>query len=303
MLSAPSRRWIVAQMCPKPARLATALAAILAMGCVASPAFALFGKAKPKADAAAAPAGSRPADPLVRKATAEQRAAAERLEPLNQATFWLRESQADPGDVEASVKLARALRAIGRFDEALQAADQAVVVGPSNVEALLENARVKIAANKAFYAVATLQRASQVAPKDWRPLSLLGVALEQSERPEEAREAYEQALVLSPDNPAVLSNMALFLAGRGDSVRAEALLRKAVARPGATAQERVNLALVLGLQGKMAEAEQMMRQDLPPEIANANLAYLRGVPEPGSAGLATARNWGALGGQQNGAAR
>ena len=52
------------------------------------------------------------------------------------------------------------------------------------------------------------------------------------------------------------------------------------AQPTSTAQERQNLALVLGLEGKSAEAEHLMRQDLPPEIADANLAYFKGTAAP-----------------------
>jgi len=86
--------------------------------------------------------------------------------------------------------------------------------------------------------------------------------------------AHHQALTLAPDNPAVLCNLAMFLAGNGDSGQAEALLRKAAGEPGATAQIRQDLALVLGLQGKLAEAEQLERQDLPPDVADNNIAYL-----------------------------
>jgi Flp pilus assembly protein TadD len=298
-------------MCPKPVRLATALTAVLALATVATPAFALFGKAKPKAEAAAKPTEARPAtaaaqspEPQVRKATAEQRTAAERMDPLGRATFWLREHQADPGDVAASIKLSQALRALGRNEEATQAAGAAIVLAPTDVEALLEDARAKIGAGQAFYAIDSLKRAQAIAPKDWRPVSLMGVALEASERPDEAKAAYDQALALSPDNPAVLSNLALLLAGRGEPAQAEALLRKAVARPGVTIQERQNLALVLGLQGKLAEAERLMRQDLPPEIANANLAYFRGAAGPASsAAVASGRSWGALEGVQGAAPR
>ena len=174
-----------------------------------------------------------------------------------------------------------------------------LVGAPRTLDALLEDGRAKIAANQGFYAIETLQRAKQVAPKDWRPLSLLGVALEQSLRPEEAKQAYDEALALSPDNPAILSNMALYFAGRGDTAQAETLLRRAASRPDAGAQERQNLALVLGLEGKMAEAEHLIRQDLPPDVAAANLAYLRGASGlPTGAVAADARNWGSLQGAQ-----
>ena len=38
---------------------------------------------------------------------------------------------------------------------------------------------------------------------------------------------------------------------------------------------RLNLAMALGLNGNLPEAEQMMRRDLPPEAADQNLAWLR----------------------------
>ena len=63
----------------------------------------------------------------------------------------------------------------------------------------------------------------------------------------------------------------------GDAPTAETYLRQAVALAGAGPAERQNLALVLGLQGKLAEAESLIREDLPPAAAAANLAYLKSL--------------------------
>lgn len=285
------------QMCPKRAPAATALAVVLALAC-ATPAAAAFwsrGKGKEAAEPArpvAAPTAEAEAAP--RRATPAERAAAERLDALARAAFWGREVQIDPLDAEAGVKLAAALRMLGRFDEAAQAAQQVQVAHPTYVEAMLEEARARIGQGRAFYGVEPLKRAQAAAPRDWRPLSLLGVAYEQTERPDEALEAFEQALKVSPENPTVLTNLALFHATRGDSAQAETLLRRAVAHPEAGVRERQNLALVLGLQGKIAEAERLLRQDLPPEVAAANLAYLRAEAEGGAA----TRSWGRLEGAQ-----
>jgi Flp pilus assembly protein TadD len=101
------------------------------------------------------------------------------------------------------------------------------------------------------------------------------VGLAQAGRTAEAKAAHAQALALAPDNPIALSNAAMFQASQGDRAGAETLLRKAVAQPGSSLQVRQNLALVLGLQGKLDEAEQIQRQDLPPQMANNNLAYLK----------------------------
>ncbi len=119
------------------------------------------------------------------------------------------------------------------------------------------------------------------------------MAYEQVSRDADAETAWRQALVLSPDNPAVLSNLAMHFAAKGDAAQAEALLRKAVARPDSGVKVRQNLALVLGLQGRFAEAEQLTREDLPPEIAEANMAYLR------AAAGGEVRSWKALQGAQS----
>jgi len=78
-----------------------------------------------------------------------------------------------------------------------------------------------------------------------------------------------------PDDPSVLSNLGLSYALSRDLVQAEMTLRKAVTPPGAEPRVRQNLALVVGLQGRFAEAETIARADLPPDLAAANVAYLR----------------------------
>lgn len=261
-------------------RAATALAALAPLAFATPVSAGLFGR-KPAAPAAAAvtqaktaaPAETASARPV--KATAAQRATVERMDPLARAAFWANEAQLDPADLEASVRMASALRGLGRYDEATAACDKVLVTDPNQFEALLEAGRSRIAAQQGFYAIAYLTRAATLAPRDWRPHSLMGVAMEQTKRAADARVEYARALQLSPDNPAVLSNLALLSAAEGDRATAETLLRRAVAQPGATARERQNLALVLGLSGKVAEAEQLIRRDLPPELADGNVAYLR----------------------------
>ena len=241
-------------MCRKLALAATALIiAPLALG--ASPALA-WGLGK-----AAAPAATQ--------------AAAERLDPLGRAAFWASQVDADPKDAEAGIKLAGALRVLGRYQEAFDAAQAVLVAQPNNIDALLETARVAVSNGQGFFAVEPARKAQALAPRDWRGPALLAVGLAQAGRPTEALAAHGQALALAPDNPTVLSNAAMFYAAQGDKAHAEALLRKAVGEPGAGLQVRQNLALVLGLEGKLDEAEQIQRQDLPPQMADNNLAYLK----------------------------
>jgi Flp pilus assembly protein TadD len=259
------------------ARIATVA---LLLGCVAMPAIAQAQAAPP-----AVASGRQPA-------TAEVRAAYERTDALSRQIFWSDQADIDPMDPIAGVKAAQALRELGRFDQAAEMAGRVLVVQPTNAEAMLEAGRAHIARGQAFYGIAALEGARDARPADWQAWSLLGAAYDQVRRPDDARAAWAQALALSPENPAVLSNMAMSAMTRGDTATAEPLLRRAVAQPGASLKVRLNLAMVLGLTGNLAEAEQMLRRDLPPEAADRNLSWLR--ERAGGTGVDQARTWGSL---------
>ena len=278
------------KICRNPALAATAVIAA-ALAPLAARAADAAAQSPPPSASAKAPAA--PAAPP-RKATVEQRAQAERLDPLARAAFWAHETDADPADATAGVRLAAALRALGQYPEAAQSAQRVLTAQPDNLDALMELARAFVGQGQGFYAIEPAKRAQALAARDWRPLSLLGVAYEQIHRNDDAAAAWRQALALSPDNPAVLSNMAMALAAQGDAAQAETMLRRAVAQPGASLQVRENLTLVLGLQGKLAEAETLLRQNLPPEQAEANLAYLQAISSrapAASPATAPARSW------------
>lgn len=247
---------------------------------------AAHAKDKPKPAPAAAAAQSART-----KASPADRAMAERLDPLARAAFWARESDVDPQDVQAGLGLSRALRALGKYEEAAAAAERLRVMAPGQEEVLLEIARAHIGRGQGFYAIEPAQQAAGLAPRDWRPATLLAVAFEQAQRDDEALAAHRQALALGPQVPAVLVNYAMFQAGHGAPAEAEKLLRTAAALPGAGAQVRQNLALVIGLQGRFDEAERLARQDLPPELVASNMAFLRAAA---AGGTTSARSWEAL---------
>lgn len=234
--------------------------------------------------------------PAAQPASAAERATYARTDALTRSVFWNHQLQINPADAEAGLGLAEALRELRQFEQSAAAAQQVLLAHPDNFDAMLAVGRAHIARGQGFYAIAPLEQARAAAPRDWRPLSLLGVAYEQVRRTEDARQIWTEALALSPDNPAVLSNMAMGMAAAGQAVEAEQLLRRAAAQPTATIQVRQNLALVLGLQGKTAEAEQLIRRDLPPEQAEQNLAWLRrqtAAAQPAAA-AGGARTWESL---------
>jgi Flp pilus assembly protein TadD len=102
-----------------------------------------------------------------------------------------------------------------------------------------------------------------------------GTALDKLGKHDEARNYYASALKIVPDEPSVLSNLGLSYMLTRDLPNAEQTLRRAYANPRADARVRQNLALVVGLQGRFAEAETIAKGDLPADEAAANVAYLR----------------------------
>src|SRR5262249_33349087 len=124
-------------------------------------------------------------------------------------------------------------------------------------------------------ALDVLARAHTPDQPDWRILSVQGAVLDQMGRHDDARNHYLSALRIAPNEPSVLSNLGLSYALSKDLTKAEETLRLPAAQSSAEPKVRQNLALVIGLQGRFAEAETIARGDLSPEEAAANVAYLR----------------------------
>jgi Flp pilus assembly protein TadD len=93
----------------------------------------------------------------------------------------------------------------------------------------------------------------------------------------EARARYRDALDIMPNEPSVLSNLGMSYVLTGDLRTAETYMRQAAGQPTADSRVRQNLALVVGLQGRFPEAEQIARRELSPQQADANVAYLRSM--------------------------
>jgi Flp pilus assembly protein TadD len=183
--------------------------------------------------------------------------------------------RANPGDADAALQYAKALRATGQRSQAVAVLEQATIAHSDN-KALLAGYGRALADNGNFQqAFDTLGRAHSPDDPDWRILSAQGAVLDQLGRYDEARNYYASALKIAPDAPSVLSNLGLSYMLSKDLPKAEATLRRAYGRADASPRVRQNLALVVGLQGRVAEAEAILKADQPAEAATANVAYLR----------------------------
>ena len=183
--------------------------------------------------------------------------------------------RADPKDAAAALAYGQALRATGQRAQATAVLEQATIAHPGN-KALLAGYGRALADNGNFQqAFDVLARAHSPENPDWRLLSVQGTALDQLGRHDEARRYYSSALKMAPDEPSVLSNLGLSYVLSKDLPKAEETLRQAYASTRADARVRQNLGLVVGLQGRFAEAESIVKADLPPDEAAANVAYLK----------------------------
>jgi Flp pilus assembly protein TadD len=195
---------------------------------------------------------------------------------------WRREAEvygeryrANPRDVEAAIRYAQALRVTGQHAQAAAVLERASLQAPKNRPVLGAYGRALADVGKYDQALEVLSRAHTPDQPDWRILSAEGAVLDQMGRHDDARRYYETALKIVPEEASVLSNLGLSYALAKDLPKAEATLRRASTRPGVGPRVRQNLALVVGLQGRFQEAEQIARADLPPEEAAANVTYLR----------------------------
>jgi len=191
------------------------------------------------------------------------------------ASAWGERHRANPSDTVAAINYAQALRASGQRSQAVAVLEQVALNNPKNTGVLGAYGRALADAGNYQQALDVLNQAHTPERPDWRILSVQGAVLDQMGRHDEAQRYYATALKIVPDEPSVLSNLGLSYALSKNLVRAEMTLRKAVSRPGAEQRVRQNLALVVGLQGRFAEAETIARADLPPDLAAANVAYLR----------------------------
>ena len=183
--------------------------------------------------------------------------------------------RANPRDIDAALHYARALRATGQKSQAVAVLEQATLAHPSS-KALLAGYGRALADNGNFQqAFDILTRAHTPDDPDWRILSAQGAVLDQLGRYEEARQYYASALKIAPEEPSVLSNLGLSYVLARDLPKAEEIMRRANSRPDADQRVRLNLALVVGLQGRLADAESIVKADRPAEEAAANVADLK----------------------------
>jgi Flp pilus assembly protein TadD len=207
---------------------------------------------------------------------------------LNQAVGSLGAAyQRNPRDKQTGMNYASALRMTGRNDQALAVMKQVAIIHANDREVLAAYGKALAGAGQFEGALEAVRRAQRPDYPDWKLLSAEGAILDQMGQADGARELYRKALDIQPNEPSVLSNLGMSYLLSDDLKTAETYMRSAASAAGADSRVRQNLALVVGLQGRFDEAEQIARQELSPEQAEANVAYLKSM-------LAQQNSWSKL---------
>ncbi len=196
-------------------------------------------------------------------ATRQMREAIETQELFAQAAFWSNEHHLNPSDLEAALKLSSAVRRLGNPVRAVEITQQTRALYPRDPYLMAEYAAALIASERSVDAIPILNEGLARTPQYGRLWSLKGAALDQQERYTEARQHYDRALRITPNDPNVMANIGLSHALSGDPATAEGWLRRAVNLPNASDNVKQNLILVLELQGKTSEAQSLANYSRP----------------------------------------
>lgn len=182
---------------------------------------------------------------------------------------------AHPDDKAIAINYATALRGLTQHAQAVAVLQRLAVQRPHDTEVLGAYGKALADAGRLQEAQDVLARSHTPDRPNWTILSAQGSVADQMGDHAQAQSYYAAALKIVPNQPQVLSNLGLSYALEHRMPQAEASLREAALQPSADMRIRQNLALVLSLEGKNADAEEVARRDLPAVDAAENIASMK----------------------------
>ena len=144
--------------------------------------------------------------------------------------------------------------------------EPAVLIALADLSMLLDNH---------YQAIGLVESALESDPDNALYLCMLGMALHEEQRIEEAKQAYERALAAEPGEYRALNGLGIIHLRRGDFAKARELLEKAVALKPSSGEARMNLAQALiefdEHDAALKHAEKALK--LSPKNLNAQYTY------------------------------
>jgi Flp pilus assembly protein TadD len=251
----------------EPARI-RCLLVIAAVGLTAGGCSSQLGSAQALLEAAQAPSLSAVTNPPVQ----DDRTA------LQKATeYWGKEYAKSPRDAQTAINYAKNLKAMGQKQQALAVLQQVSNYHATNRALNAEYGRLALEFDQVSLAQRLLEQADDPANPDWRVISARGTVLAKQGIYKDAIALYTRALMVAPNEPSILNNLAMAHVALGEPDKAEPLLKRAAAAGGHDGRVNQNLALALSLQGKYDEAKMAAGRDLPADSVAANVDYVRSI--------------------------
>jgi tetratricopeptide (TPR) repeat protein len=176
-----------------------------------------------------------------------------------EAVAPLEEAARNSADPELETHLARALREIGRADDALKWLYRAIEREPAHARAFQEAGDLLRALRRYAEAEAVLKRGLEAAPTvPELSLALGGVYLDRAESAN-AKIAFARALALAPAHPDALLGFGIALQYEGEFARAAERFRRVLARDLGHNRARMNLGYCLIELGQVDEGIACLR--------------------------------------------
>jgi Flp pilus assembly protein TadD len=213
---------------------------------------------------------SKEADPVVTGSTT----GAPSIRALAEAAqAW----QEKPGSVRRAVTYARLLDEAGQKDQLIRVLETTITHNPDDPKLVAYLGKELILSGRSRAGVEQLNKAIGAGETNWKNYSALGSGYDQMGQHAQARDAYDKALALNPQEVAIHNNIGMSYILEGNLPMAESSLRAAQKLPEGEFNQtlRQNLALAVGLQGRFDEARDIASRDLPPDQVEQNLAFLK----------------------------
>lgn len=189
------------------------------------------------------------------------------------AGHYSRLLQKNPDNYDIATALARNLRYGGNASSAVNLLSEISKRNPENVEINMEYAKSLIASGGYSDALVVLGNIIKFDSGNWRALSAQGIAYDSLGNHMMAEKSFSEALLISPDNPVVMNNLAMSLAQAGNLKKAISTLEMAATINRASQQIRQNLALLYGINGDEEKAKSLAVMDLDPKEVDTNISF------------------------------
>tara|TARA_B100001123_G_scaffold337882_1_gene382312 strand:- start:1932 stop:2948 length:1017 start_codon:yes stop_codon:yes gene_type:complete len=181
----------------------------------------------------------------------------------------------DPNEARYWLGLAESMRRDRAYAESVPVYDKVIEMHPGHLDAYEGKALALMADGKTQEAGKIFERIVQRDPKRWRTLNALGILFAIKNMPTESVRYLQEAVKYYPDNPSVINNLGLVYASQRQYDSAVQLLQEAAGKadPGQVEQIELNLALVYGIMGNMAQAERIAERHLPAGSLENNMGF------------------------------